>query len=131
MQSCIDNEIEMFKQNGADLIDVQTINFTSNTGWDAYLAVGACSYYIDVRRETIWRCDYYFRGDIQFEVYTEERYVASVIVFDTYNFDEKPNDSIGNVLNNIARFAHDKGGIGLDYTWQAAYTYCTPWERIS
>lgn len=56
------------------------------------------------------------------------RYIATVEVSDTYNFDEfRDWNSFGSVANNLAYLYHLLGG-GYDYAWTATFTQATKWE---
>ena len=60
----------------------------------------------------------------------ETRYVATVLVYDEYDFDNlREWDGFGNIMNNIAYEYHMLGG-GHDYEWSATYTYATKWTDI-
>ena len=81
------------------------------------------SYQIYVERQTR-------TSGILFWKQRQERYVATVTVYDEYDFDLKEWKGIGNTLNNIARILHIGMGVGRDYKWTAVYTYNTSWKKI-
>ena len=90
-------------------------------GWELYLSTQHYRYVIDVKEETRTIGTWLWKKE-------QVRYIATVVVYDTYNFDTlREWNSLGNILNNGAYIAH-AFGVGNDYTWYAAYTYTSKWE---
>lgn len=60
----------------------------------------------------------------------QSRYVADVVIYDTYDFTEWRNDgSLGSIANNIAYIGQMMGFI-QPYDWSANFVMATAWENI-
>jgi hypothetical protein len=89
---------------------------------DLFLAIRNCSYEIEITEK---------RRTVGWLIKREQvKYIVTITVSDTYNFDKQKWDSAGNVLNNIARISHEYFGVGTDYTWKAVVTYETGWKNV-
>ena len=123
MQSLINNAIDNYRAGIENKSG--TGEFThAEDGWELYLSTQHFSYEITVESETRTIGFWFWKHD-------EIRYVATVVVYDIYNFDSlRPWDGFGNMLNNGA-YILNVFGIGNDYTWYATYTYSTRWEDVS
>jgi hypothetical protein len=123
MNGYIERAINNYKSTGKSHTGLLTGEFTRKAdGWDLYLSTQHFSYEIFVKRETRTRGFWFWK-------YKQERYVATVYVYDEYDFDPKPWKGVGNVMNNIA-WILNCGGVGNDYKWTATYTSETKWKRI-
>ena len=60
----------------------------------------------------------------------EHRYVATITIFDKYDFTEFRTDfSFGSIMNNLAFFGQI-GGIVEPYYWEAQVVITTEWEAV-
>ena len=119
MKEIIDSEIRKYEKGSA--YGTGNVTFKSNET-DLWLGVRNASYEISITKETKTTGFWFFKK-------TKTRYIVSVKVYDTYNFntgDEK-GDGIGSWLNNLGYWAQKKE-IGKEYYWEANYEYKTKWE---
>ena len=120
MQKIINNELENHK-NGKEVLS-GTSEFTPEDGYELYLSTQHFDYTITVTEQTRTRGFWFWKRE-------QKRYVANVVVHDTYNFDSYRDwNSFGNIMNNIA-YAYSHIG-GADFEWYATYTYSTKWNNI-
>ena len=88
------------------------------------MAAQHCNYSITVITETKETGFWFFKKK-------KTRYVASVTVYDTYDFNEiREWTGLGNILNNGAFLAHEYLDIGADYGWEIYYVYYGDWENV-
>ena len=122
MQAAINTAIENYKAGQS--VTFGYGEFTSEEdGWDLYLSTQHFSYTITVEKETRTVGFLWWK-------HKEERYVATVEVYDRYDFNNlREWNSFGNIMNNLAYIYHIFGG-GDDYEWFATYTYTTKWEDV-
>ena len=121
MDGHIQNAINRYESGGAAAY-YGTDEFTpTEDGANLYLSTQHFSYFIAVTTEKR------FRGFWD-QNCKQERTVATVYVYDTYDFDPKAWNGIGNVLNNLAYYLNYYGGTGNDYYWCAAYSYKCEWR---
>ena len=123
VQGYINNAINNFKKTGIAYTNLKYGEFTvKEDGWDLYLSTQHFSYQIHVC------CETRLRG--VFWRYRQYRYVATLMIYDEYDFDLKDWNGLGNVLNNMAYILHVGGSVGNDYKWTAIYVYKTKWSKI-
>ena len=123
MKAHIKTAIENYK-NGQSTT-TGTDEFTAgDDGYELYLSTQHFDYTITVTEETRTAGSLWWKHE-------EVRYIATVTVHDTYNFDTlREWDGFGNIMNNIAYIYHFLGG-GKDFEWYATYTYTTKWEDVT
>ena len=123
MKAHIKTAIENYK-NGQSTT-TGTDEFTAgDDGYELYLSTQHFDYTITVTEETRTAGSLWWKHE-------EVRYIATVTVHDTYNFDTlREWDGFGNIMNNLAYIYHFLGG-GKDFEWYATYTYATKWEDVT
>ena len=121
MRQIVDSAIENYKV-GQPVTSGES-EFTSADGKELYLSTQQFYYTVTVEEQTRTKGWWIFKRE-------QIRYVATVTVEDTYNFDSfREGTGVGTIMNNIAYLYHLLGG-GHDYEWSATYTYSTKWKKI-
>lgn len=121
MQNAITEAVKQY-QDG-QMSASGTLNFTpDNGGYELYLGIQHCLYTINVTTETKTTGFWFWKQE-------KKRYVATVVISDTYDFDEiRDWNSLGSIANNLAYIYHLLGG-GHNYEWTATFTQVTKWEK--
>ena len=102
--------------------NISTYDVSNKYDYDLSLSVGKASYTMEIAEETRTR------GLLKKK--TETRYVATVTVFDTYDFDElRGNSSLGDILNDIG-FILQCADVIAPYEWEATFVICTEWRKV-
>ena len=117
MRSIVDEAYQQFTDTGKLHFD-GTCEFTSSDSLDLYLTAQNVSYTIDFTTEAHMEKRLY--GFLVIEVQSYYTY-ARVKISDTYDFDLKDWNGVGNIMNNIACLSQGIFGIGTDYDWSAEY----------
>ena len=90
---------------------------------DLSLSIGAARYIMTITKETRTSGFGWWKKE-------EMRYVATITVFDTYDFTEwRTDNSFGSIMNNIA-YIGQIFDVVKPYDWQATFTMSTDWEEI-
>ena len=127
IQSEVDRAFSNYEKGLGDSIGPNTKDFSAGRdGLDLYLSTHNYSYEIKVttERRTIYHPVFSF-----LPLWEEERYVATVRVWDKYDFSLNEWKGFGNILNNMAYIIH-QFEVGEDYFWDATYTETTNWRKI-
>ena len=125
MQNHVNTAISNYKIDSTNSTYSGTVHFQPSTdGMDLYLGVQHANVSISVSKETRTTGVWFWKK-------TQERYVATVTLTDSYDFDNlRTWRTVGSILNNGAFLAHEYMGVGTDYDFSANYICYTSWETI-